>query len=135
MQSQTKKSNMLKNKTYLYFLFALFVAPVNLIGQHISLNYHENLFLAVIVGSALALVFKYILDSSIVFDGKKRSNLKTFLTYAFFGACITPIVWIVEVSFLNIFGTVFMRDIGALLGIALAYWIKYEMDKRYVFSI
>ena len=116
-------------------MFALFAAPVNLIGQHISLNYHENLFLAVIVGSALALVFKYILDSSIVFDGKKRSNLKTFLTYAFFGACITPIVWIVEVSFLNIFGTVFMRDIGALLGIALAYWIKYEMDKRYVFSI
>ena len=83
MQSQTKKSNMLKNKTFLYFLFALFAAPVNLIGQHISLNYHENLFLAVIVGSALALVFKYILDSSIVFDGKKRSNLKTFLTYAF----------------------------------------------------
>ena len=74
---------MFKNKTFLYFLFALFAAPVNLIGQHISLNYNENLFLAVIVVSALALVFKYILDSSIVFDGKKRSNLKTFLTYAF----------------------------------------------------
>ena len=134
MQSQTKKSSILKNKTFLYFLFALFAAPVNLIGQHISLNYHESLFLAVIVGSALALVFKYILDSSIVFNGK-RNNLKTFLTYAFIGACITPIVWIVEVSFLNIFGTVFMRDIGALLGIALAYWIKYEMVKRYVFNI
>ena len=74
---------MLKNKTFLYFLFALFTAPVNLIGQHISLNYHENLFLAVIVGSAAALVFKYVLDSRIVFEGKKRINLKTFLTYAF----------------------------------------------------
>ena len=134
MQSQTKKSNMLKNKTFLYFLFALFAAPVNLIGQHISLNYHENLFLAVIVGSALALVFKYILDSSIVFDGKKRINLKTFLTYACIGACITPIVWIVEVIFLNIFGTVFMRDVGAFLGLGIAYYIKYEIDKRYVFK-
>ena len=38
------------------------------------------------------------------------------------------------VIFLNIFGTVFMRDIGALLGLALAYFIKYEMDKRYVFK-
>ena len=135
MQSQAKKSNMLKNKTFLYFLFALFVAPINLIGQHISLNYHENLFLAVIVGSAFALVFKYILDCTIVFNRKNIINLKTFLTYAFFGACLAPIVWIVEVMFLNIFGTVFMRDIGALLGIALAYWIKYEMDKRYVFNI
>ena len=126
---------MLKNKIFLYFLFALLAAFVNLIGQHIFLTYNDNLFFAVIVGSAAALLFKYILDSSIVFDGKKRINLKTFLTYAFIGACITPIVWIVEVSFLNIFGTVFMRDIGALLGIALAYWIKYEMDKRYVFSI
>ena len=126
---------MFKNKIFLYFLVALFTAPVNLIGQHISLNYHESLFLAVIVGSAFALVFKYILDCTIVFNRKNIINLKTFLTYAFIGACITPIVWIVEISFLNIFGTVFMRDIGALLGIALAYWIKYEMDKRYVFNI
>ena len=125
---------MFKSKTFLYFLFALFVAPINLIGQHISLNYHESLFLAVIVGSALALVFKYILDCTIVFNRKNIINLKTFLTYTFFGACITPIVWIVEVMFLNIFGTVFMRDIGAFLGLALAYYIKYEMDKRYVFK-
>ena len=126
---------MLNNKIFLYFLFALLAAFVNLIGQHIFLTYNKNLFLAVIVGSAAALFFKYILDSSIVFDGKKRINLKTFLTYAFIGACITPIIWVVEVIFLNIFGTVFMRDVGALLGIALAYYIKYEMDKRYVFNI
>jgi len=57
------------------------------------------------------------------------------LRYAFIGACITPIIWVVEVIFLNIFGTVFMRDVGALLGIALAYYIKFEMDKRYVFKV
>ena len=123
-----------KNKILLYFLFVLLASFVNLIGQHIFLTYNKNLFLAVIVGSIAALVFKYVLDSSFVFDGKKRINIKTFLIYAFFGACITPIIWIMEVIFLNIFGTVFMRDIGALLGIALAYFIKYEMDKRYVFE-
>ena len=125
---------MLKNKIFLYFLFALFASVVNVIGQHIFLNYNENLFFAVFVGSAAGLVFKYVLDSSIVFDGKKPINIRTFFIYAFFGACITPIIWIVEVIFLNIFGTVFMRDIGALLGLALAYFIKYEMDKRYVFK-
>ena len=124
-----------KNKILLYFLFALLASFVNLVGQHIFLTYNKNLFLAVIVGSAFALVFKYILDCTIVFNRKNIINLKTFLTYAFFGACLAPIVWIVEVMFLNIFGTVFMRDIGALLGIALAYFIKYEMDKRYVFNI
>ena len=125
---------MLNNKIFLYFLFALLAAFVNLIGQHIFLTYNDNLFFAVIAGSAAALLFKYTLDSSIVFDGKKQINLKTFLTYAFIGACITPIIWVVEVIFLNIFGTVFMRDIGAFLGLALAYYIKYEMDKRYVFK-
>jgi len=123
-----------KNKILLYFLFALLASFVNLVGQHIFLTYNKNLFLAVIVGSIAALVFKYVLDSSFVFDGKKRINIKTFLIYAFFGACMTPIIWIMEVIFLNIFGTVFMRDIGALLGIALDYFIKYEMDKRYVFE-
>ena len=125
---------MTKNKIFLYFLFALLSAFVNIIGQHIFLNYYENLFLAVIVGSAAALFFKYILDSSIVFDANKQISLETFLRYAFIGACITPIIWLVEVIFLNIFGTVFMRDVGAFLGIALAYYVKYEMDKRYVFK-
>ena len=125
---------MTKNKIFLYFLFALLSAFVNIIGQHIFLNYYENLFLAVIVGSAAALFFKYILDSSIIFDASKQISLETFLRYAFIGACITPIIWLVEVIFLNIFGTVFMRDVGAFLGIALAYYVKYEMDKRYVFK-
>ena len=125
---------MTKNKIFLYFLFALLSTFVNIIGQHIFLNYYENLFLAVIVGSAAALFFKYILDSSIIFDASKQISLETFLRYAFIGACITPIIWLVEVIFLNIFGTVFMRDVGAFLGIALAYYVKYEMDKRYVFK-
>ena len=126
---------MLKNKLVLYFLFALLASFINIIGQHIFLTFNKNLFFAVIVGSAAGLVFKYVLDSSIVFEGNKPINIRTFVIYAFFGACITPVIWIVEVIFLNIFGTVFMRDIGALLGLALAYFIKYEMDKRYVFNI
>ena len=125
---------MLKNKIFLYFLFALLASIVNVICQHIFLNYNENLFFAVIAGSAAGLVFKYVLDSSIVFDGKKPINFKTFLIYASIGAFITPVIWIVEVIFLNTFGTIFMRDVGALLGLGLAYYIKYEMDKRYVFK-
>ena len=69
------KSN---KKIFLYFLFALLSSIVNLIGQHIFLNYYVNLFLAVIFGSALALVFKYILDSRFVFDGNRQTNFKTF---------------------------------------------------------
>lgn len=125
---------MLKKKIFLYFLFAFLSSIVNLIGQHIFLIYFENLFLAVVCGSAGALIFKYVLDSSIVFENSRELNLKTFITYAFIGACLTPIIWIVEVSFLNLFGTVLMRDVGALIGISLAYYIKYEMDKRYVFN-
>ena len=87
------------------------------------------------MGSAAGLFIKYSLDSIIVFDGNTQISLDTFLRYAFIGACITPIIWVVEVIFLNIFGTVFMRDVGALLGIALAYYIKFEMDKRYVFKV
>ena len=125
---------MLKNKIFLYFLFALLASIVNVIGQHIFLNYNENLFFAVLVGSLAGLVFKYILDSSIVFEGKKTINIRTFMLYAFFGACLTPVIWIVEVIFLNTSGTVFMRDVGAFLALGVAYYIKYEMDTRYVFK-
>ena len=123
-----------EKRILLYFLFAVLSSFINIIGQHIFLNFHENLFLAVIAGSAAGLIFKYSLDSLIVFESDRALDLKNFIKYAFIGACITPVIWIVEVTFLNIFGTVFMRDVGALIGIALAYYIKYEMDKRFVFT-
>ena len=123
-----------QKKIFLYFLFAVLSSFINLIGQHVFLNFHESLFLAVIAGSASGLIFKYALDSAIVFESNRNMDLSTFIRYASIGACITPVIWVVEVTFLNIFGTVFMRDVGALIGIALAYYIKYEMDKRFVFS-
>ena len=123
-----------KKKIFLYFLFAVLSSFINIIGQHIFLNFYENLFLAVIAGSAAGLIFKYILDAAIVFESNRNIDLRNFIKYAFIGACITPVIWVAEVTFLNIFGTVFMRDVGALLGIALAYLIKYEVDKRFVFS-
>ena len=123
-----------QKKIILYFLFAVLVTFINLAGQHIFLNFYENLFLAVVAGSASGLIIKFALDSKLVFESNKDMNLKIFIKYAFIGACITPIIWVVEVTFLNIFGTVFMRDVGAVLGIALAYYIKYEIDKRFIFS-
>tara|TARA_B100001123_G_scaffold415619_1_gene516313 strand:+ start:598 stop:975 length:378 start_codon:yes stop_codon:yes gene_type:complete len=123
-----------EKKIFLYFLFAVLSSFINLIGQHIFLNFYESLFLAVIAGSSAGLVFKYALDSFFVFESNRDIDLRTFIKYAFIGACITPVIWVVEVTFLNIFGTVFMRDVGALIGIALAYYIKYEMDKRFVFT-
>ena len=123
-----------EKKIFLYFLFAVLSSFINLIGQHIFLNFYESLFLAVIAGSSAGLVFKYALDSFFVFESNRDIDLRTFIKYAFIGACITPVIWVVEVTFLNIFGTVFMRDVGALIGIGLAYYIKYEMDKRFVFT-
>ena len=45
----------------------------------------------------------------------------------------TAIFWGVEYAFHLIFGTGTMRYMGAVIGLALGFYIKYQLDKNYVF--
>ena len=57
-----------------------------------------------------------------------------FTLYALFGILTTSIFWITEIIFWLIWETALMRDVGAIFGLSIGYFIKYKLDKAFVFT-
>ena len=89
------------------------------------------------MGTIAGLVIKYLLDKNWIFnnyDNSIKKNLEYFLRYSFFGIATTLIFWSFELSFLYIWKSDFAREIGAIIGLTIGYYIKYKLDKKYVFT-
>jgi len=77
-----------------------------------------------------------VLDKIFIFNFRSRSALhdvQVFLQYTAVGALTTLIFWLFEFGFNAVFADKNMRYVGALIGLAIGYYIKYRIDKRFVF--
>lgn len=123
-----------------YTVFAVIATFMNLFFQRIILiidNSFPYFVVAVAVGTLVGLVVKYYLDKRwIFFDHKKGIHhySRQFSLYALMGIFTTAIFWGFETLFWLIWQSHFMREMGAIIGLAIGYGVKYHLDKRYVFS-
>ena len=93
--------------------------------------------LSVLLGTAAGIPIKYVLEKKHVF-GFKADNLghdtRLFILYGFMGVFTTAIFWGIEFAFQVVFGTDAMRYLGGAIGLTLGSFIKYHLDKRFVFK-
>lgn len=92
---------------------------------------------AILVGTAIGLVVKYLLDKRFIFGDRSRGLLahsRRFGLYALMGVATTAIFWGTEYGFWLAFRTDPMRELGAVIGLAIGYTIKYRLDRAYVFD-
>ncbi len=123
-----------------YGAFAVVATVVNLGLQRVIFAFGDttsHFVVAVIIGTGAGLVVKYILDKRWIFfddaSGLKAHSSK-FALYTAMGLVTTAIFWGTEWAFWRIWGTDGMRELGAIIGLAIGYVTKYELDRRYVFS-
>lgn len=122
-----------------YVLFAIVATAANIGAQDISIRLYDGLFhvvASVFIGTLVGLVVKYVLDKRYIFRFQTRNAAhdgKTFGLYTVMGIVTTVIFWGVEFGFDHIFGTKEMRYVGAVIGLAIGYVIKYRLDKAFVF--
>jgi putative flippase GtrA len=91
-----------------------------------------------IVGTGVGLVVKYVLDKRYIFRFRARDAAhdgKTFFLYTVMGLATTAIFWGFELGFDYLFATKQMRYMGGVLGLAIGYLVKYNLDKHYVFRM
>lgn len=125
---------------FMYGIFALIATAANIGAQDLAIRtYHGSsaLLLSVIVGTAIGLVVKYILDKRYIFRFRARNAAhdgRTFLLYVAMGILTTAIFWGFEFGFDYLFQSKALRYIGGMLGLAIGYVAKYQLDKRYVFK-
>lgn len=123
-----------------YAVFAGIATLANLLGQSVSLHAYAGplaLYVAMAVGTLVGLYVKYRLDKMYIFAYRTidlAHDARTFALYVFMGGFTTVVFWGTEIGFEKTLGGALWRNIGAVLGLALGYWIKYRLDRRFVFT-
>ena len=133
----------MKNKELLilYIFFAIIVTITNLSSQRLVLSFltgNVGYFVALFTGTFIGVVLGYFLDKNWIFKDPVMSSRvmgKQFFWYAMTGAIHTPVFWLVESVFWFTWRTDGMRELGAVLGLVIAYTLKYFILRRYVFNV
>ncbi|SDE57877.1 GtrA family protein [Ruegeria marina] len=122
-----------------YAVFAAIAVMANLGVQRLSLKQFDGAYgyvLALMLGTGVGLVLKYLLDKKWIFSDKlqdARSEARKFSLYTLTGVATTLLFWCSETIFLVVWQTDRMREVGAVLGLTLGYTLKYRLDRAYVF--
>ena len=123
----------------LYSLFAGLSTIVNIGCQMLSMLIYSGAYtveISIFIGTLAGLPLRYFLEKRYIFSFQSK-NIKhdgqLFILYSFMGVFTTAIFWGTEYAFHLIFTTDVMRYIGGVLGLTIGYFIKYQLDKSFVF--
>lgn len=122
-----------------YVAFAVVSGAMNLLTQAVVYRFApvQPLAVSILAGTAIGFVVKYVLDKRwIFFDdyrGVKQEMSKVVL-YGLFSVAMTFVFWGFEVAFLMIGGTDTAKYSGGAIGLAIGYYLKYLLDRRFTFN-
>lgn len=122
-----------------YVSFALIATAINIGAQDLVIRSYSgplDILTSIAVGTGAGLGCKYALDKRYIFRFQARNgahDTQTFALYTLMGLATTVIFWGFEFGFHHIFESKEMRYLGGGIGLAIGYWLKYHLDKRYVF--
>lgn len=130
-----------RNTALLYGLFAIFAIALNLGAQAAVIgvlgnNFPYVLFIALTVGTGVALVAKYILDKTWIFkdfSNTLSNHARKFTGYTLTGAATTALFWITEIGFDAMTEDGRYRYLGGAIGLIVGYTVKFWLDSRFVF--
>lgn len=123
-----------------YAGFAVLATLANLATQRLVLSGGDaagRYVLAVGAGTIVGLVLKYILDKRWIFHDTGtgfRAQGRKFTLYTVMGLVTTAIFWGSETLFWLTWHSDTMRELGAVLGLIVGYTVKYNLDRRFVFT-
>ena len=123
-----------------YALVSVLATIANIGTQALSMWIYSGAYavaLSVLVGTGMGFPIKYVLEKKYVFAFKADNlghDTRLFILYGFMGVFTTAIFWGIEFAFHHLFGTDDMRYLGGAIGLTVGSFIKYHLDKRFVFK-
>jgi putative flippase GtrA len=123
----------------LYSLFAAFSTAINIGAQMLSIWAYTGPYtveVSILIGTAAGLPLRYLLEKRYIFAFTSNNiahDGQLFVLYSFMGVFTTTIFWGVEYAFHLVFATDTMRYVGGMVGLAIGFYVKYQLDKKFVF--
>ena len=124
---------------FFYALFAVLSTAINIGSQILSIWIYKGPFsieVSILVGTVMGLPLRYFLEKRYIFNFTSQSlthDGKLFIIYSAIGVITTLIFWGTEYAFHLIYDTDLMRYIGGIIGLSIGFYVKYPLDKKYVF--
>lgn len=125
---------------FLYSLFAIIAIAANVLSQEFALLFYQGrneLLIAIPAGTVVGLLVKFVLDRKYIFKADSvplSKDGRQFIAYAGTGLLTTLLFWGSEIAFELLFASREARYIGAILGLSCGYFLKFQLDRRFVFS-
>lgn len=122
-----------------YTAITVLATAANLASQAVVVNSYHGPFaieLSIAIGTLVGMPIKYLLEKSLIFGFVSRDlahDGRLLMLYSSMGLITTAVFWGIEYAFHHIFQSDAMRYLGGALGLALGSFIKYHLDKRFVF--
>jgi putative flippase GtrA len=123
-----------------YALVSAFAIVLNIGAQAFSMWIYRGVYdveLSVLAGTLIGFPVKYLLEKKYVFEFRV-DNLShdacLFISYGFMGVFTTAIFWGIEFFFQYLYGTDSMRYLGGVVGLTFGSYLKYHLDKLFVFK-
>ena len=123
----------------LYTLFAVLSTATNIGSQMLSIWIYKgplSVEISILIGTAMGLPLRYFLEKRYIFNFTSKNLVhdgKLFIFYSAMGVITTLIFWGTEYAFHLIYDTDFMRYLGGVIGLSIGFYVKYQLDKKYVF--
>ena len=123
----------------LYTLFAVLSTAINIGSQMLSIWIYKgplSVEISILVGTVMGLPLRYFLQKRYIFNFTSKNLVhdgKLFVFYSAMGVITTLIFWGTEYAFHLIYDTAFMRYLGGIIGLSIGFYVKYQLDKKYVF--
>ena len=121
-----------------YVAIAIGTSAANLLAQAATIRLWPAipLMLSILAGTAIGFALKYVLDKFYVFDDAftdRASEARKISLYAGVSVVTTLIFWATEAGFWYATGSQGWKYAGGALGLAVGNFVKYRLDRRFVF--
>ena len=123
----------------MYTLFAVLSTAINIGSQMLSVWIYEgplSVEISILVGTVMGLPLRYSLEKRYIFNFTSKNLVhdgKLFVFYSAMGVITTIIFWGTEYAFHLVYDTDLMRYLGGIIGLSTGFYVKYQLDKKYVF--
>lgn len=124
----------------LYTLFAVLSSVINTVSQMLSIWAYKSPYsveISILVGTAASLTLRYFLEKRHIFSFTSQNlahDVKLFILYSAMGVITTLIFLGTEYAFHLIYDKDFMCYVVGVIGLAVGFYVKYQPDKKYVFT-
>ena len=123
----------------LYTLFAAASTGINIGSQMLFIWVYKGPFsveISILVGTAVGMPLRFFFEKRYIFSFTSRNLVhegQLFVFYSAMSIIATLLFWGTEYAFHLIFNTDFMRYLGGMIGLSIGFYVKYQLDKKYVF--